>query len=305
MAMPADVRCSTHTCPRFSKGVFPRLVNMADAARHQAQVNHVTGDVHYLLMSLNGRRTLLTVHDCATLERLGGLKRAAFKLIWYTLPVRRAGLVSVVSEATRRELLRHVHCDPAKIRVIHNCVASDFVPAPKKFNDSDPELLHLGTAANKNLERVIEALAGLRCHLNIIGTLTTAQRALLEQQGIRHSNIPRATDAEVVRAYQACDMVVFASAYEGFGLPIVEANATGRPVVTSDLLSMPEVAGKAACLVDPYDCASIRTGVLRVWRDAAYRDSLVQAGLENAKRFTPKAVAEKYASLYRELAAQV
>lgn len=300
--MPGHVECFPHVCPCFSKGIFPRIRNLFDAAKHQAQINHITGDVHYLAVALDKRRTLLTMHDCASLERLSGWRRTVLLWLWYVLPIRRAGLVSVISESTRRELLRHVKCDPSKIRVVPCCVGSDFAPVPKSFDESDPVILQMGTAANKNLERVIEALAGLPCRLNIIGTLTVSQRVRLEQHKIRYTNIPRATDAEVVSAYAACDMVIFASTYEGFGLPIVEANAVGRPVVTSNLLSMPEVAGQAACLVDPFDVEAIRRGILKVWHEADYRDKLVAAGFENVKRFTAKAVAEEYTAIYTELA---
>lgn len=303
-AMPGEVECFPHVCPFFSKGIFPRIRNLLDAAKHQSQINHITGDVHYLALALDGRRTLLTIHDCATLERLRGLRRAVFKLFWFTLPIWRSWLVTVISESTRRELLRHVHCDPAKIRVVHDCVGKDFVPSPKPFNAVEPEILHLGTAANKNLERLAQALVDLPCKLNIIGVLTASQLELLKRCKIQYTNTPRATDAEVVRAFQNCDLVAFVSTYEGFGLPIVEAHAIGRPVITSNILSMPEVAGNAACLVDPFDSNSIRRGVLRVWKDADYRASLIQAGFENVKRFTPKSIAEKYAALYRELATQ-
>jgi glycosyltransferase involved in cell wall biosynthesis len=304
-AMPGQAECFPHVCPCFSKGVFPRIRNLFDAAKHQAQINHITGDVHYLALALHKQRTLLTVLDCASLERLSGWRRTVLLWLWYVLPVRHAGLVSVISESTRRELLRHVKCDPSKIRVVPCCVGNDFVPVPKSFDESDPVILQMGTAANKNLERVIESLAGLPCRLNIIGTLTANQRVRLEQHKIRYMNIPRATDAEVVRAYEECDMVIFASTYEGFGLPIVEANAVGRPIVTSNLLSMPEVAGKAACLVDPFDVEAIRHGILKVWHEADYRDKLVAAGFENVKRFTAKVVAESYVSLYQELAGRV
>jgi glycosyltransferase involved in cell wall biosynthesis len=303
-AMPLDIQCSMHMCPRFSKGVWPRLVNMMDAAKHQTQINHITGDVHYLALALDQRRTLLTIHDCAALERLRGLRRAVFKLLWFTLPIWRSRLVTVISESTRRELLRHTSCNPEKIRVVQNCVDGEFVPAPKPFNAAEPEILHLGTGANKNLERLAQALAGLPCRLNILGQLSRLQEQLLERGKIRYTNIPQATDAEVLRAFQNCDLVAFISTYEGFGLPIIEANAVGRPVVTSNILSMPEVAGEAACLVDPFDVTAIREGILRVWKDAAYRDNLIQAGFENVKRFTPKAIAEQYAALYRELAKQ-
>jgi glycosyltransferase involved in cell wall biosynthesis len=300
-AMPDHVQCSVHTCPFFSKHILPRIRNMLDAAKHQSQINHITGDVHYLALTLDKQRTLLTIHDCASLERLRGLSRAIFKLIWFTVPIRRARLVTVISESTRRELLRHVHCDPAKIRVVHDCVGKDFVPAPKPFNASEPEILQLGTKANKNLELLSKALAGLPCKLNIIGRLTGGQMEVLEQCRIRYTNRPQATNSEVFNAFQSCDLVALTSTYEGFGLPIIEANAVGRPVVTSNILSMPEVAGAAACLVDPLDVASIREGILQVWNDAGFRQRLVLAGFENVKRFSPTAIAAKYAALYEEL----
>jgi glycosyltransferase involved in cell wall biosynthesis len=286
-------------------GIWSRWVNVREAARHQGPINHITGDVHYLAVGLDPRRTLLTIHDCASLERLRGVRLAVFKLFWFTLPIRRAALVTVISESTRQELLRLVRCDAAKIRVVMNCVADEFLPVPKRFNDAQPEILHLGTATNKNLERLVAALTGLPCRLHILGKLSAAQKTVLQQSGLAYVNTPRATDLELVTAFQSCDLVAFASTYEGFGLPIVEANATGRPVVTSHILSMPEVAGDAACLVDPFDVGSIRNGILKVWHDSNYRQSLVAAGFENVKRFRTKHIAAQYAALYAEMAAGV
>lgn len=300
--MPKDIECLPYICPKFSKGVWPRLINTLDAARQQGQVNHITGDVHYLALGLNKQRTVLTIHDCGPLERLRGLRRAVLKLFWFTLPIWRSQMVTVISKSTRQELLRHVRCDAAKIRVVPCCIGNEFVPMPKVFDADEPEILHLGTTANKNLERLVPALAGLPCRLHVVGGLTPAQEALLQGSGLRYLNTPRATDAELVAAFQRCDLVAFVSTYEGFGLPIIEANAIGRPVVTSNLLSMPEVAGNAACLVDPGDVKSIRQGILKVWHEPDYRNNLVAAGFENVKRFTCAAVAAQYAVIYRELA---
>jgi len=303
-AMPGEIACSVHESPCVSKGVVPRVKNVLAARRNQGQVNHITGDVHFLALGLDPHRTLLTIHDCVSLERLHGLKLAVFRWLWYSWPVRRATVVSVISESTRRELLRHVRCDVAKIRVVPNCVGHEFAPSPKPFNAVEPEVLQLGTRINKNLERLTEALTGMSCQLHVVGPLSEVQRGQLERAKIRYRHTPRATDAELVAAYQRCDLLVFASTYEGFGLPIIEAQATGRPVITSDLLSMPEVAGKGAYLVNPRDVASIRAGISKVCNDAAYRDRLISEGFENVKRFTPRAIAAQYVAIYEEIAAR-
>jgi len=82
----------------------------------------------------------------------------------------------------------------------------------------------------------------------------------------------------------------------------VEAQAVGRPVVTSNRCSMPEVAGDAACFVDPESIESIRRGVVRVLEERPYRESLIEKGLENVKRFAPARIAAQYADLYRTIA---
>jgi glycosyltransferase involved in cell wall biosynthesis len=275
---------------------------VVQAARKGGEVNHITGDVHYLATGLEGRRTLLTIHDCAGLERMRGLKRMMFLWGWYVLPMRLAGMVSVVSESTRRELVRHTKCNGSRIRVVHNCVGGEFVFAPKQFNETEPRILAVGTGGNKNLERTISALAGLKCRLQVIGKLSGQQRGLLKEHRVRYTNMVNATSGEVAQAYRDCDLVVFASVYEGFGLPIIEAQATGRPVVTSDWLSMPEVAGAGACLVEPFDAGAIRSGLERAIHDAGYRRHLIGAGLENVKRFGARKIAGQYAELYREIA---
>ena len=86
-------------------------------------------------------------------------------------------------------------------------------------------------------------------------------------------------------------------------MPIVEANVVGRPVVTSDISSMPEVAGNAACLVDPFDSASIRSGIRRVIKDVDYRSKLIANGRVNAERFDANNIAEQYLAIYKEMEA--
>ena len=146
-----------------------------------------------------------------------------------------------------------------------------------------------------------DALRDLPCKLIIIGSLSPEQRDRLEHCAIHYVSHTNLTEKDLIEQYVSADILIFASLYEGFGMPILEAQATGRPVITSNLYSMPEVAGGAACLVDPYDVGAIRAAVLRLCQDDAYREQLVAAGLENVKRFDPATIAGQYAAVYDSL----
>lgn len=299
--MPADIHVSLHANRFLSRGILRRLIDALWASCNQADINHVTGDVHYMTYFLSAKRTILTIHDCVSLQRTTGLKHWLLWLFWYWLPEKRSSMISVISESTRQQVLEYLHCDPIKVRVIHDNVSDEFQPKPKPFSQTCPRLLHIGTKANKNLERHAAAIEGLDCELVIIGPLSDAQEKLLARHQIGYESHFSLSRQELLDQYAHCDLLLFASTYEGFGLPIVEAQAVGRPVVTSNLWSMPEVAGEGACLVDPLDVSSIRNGVERIRTDANYRKKLIEQGFQNVKRFRTSVIAKQYAALYREV----
>jgi len=300
-ALPDDIEYQISIARFESRGLWPRLYNTIEAIFRQSDVNHVTGDVHYLVCFLKKNRTLLTIADCVMLKRLKGMKKLLLFFFWYWLPEKRSALISVISESTKREVLKYLRCDPDKIRVVHCCVSHDFKPFPRVFDAKKPHILQVGTSETKNLLRVAEALKGITCHLQIVGRLSGVQEATLKRFGIEFSTFANISDQQLVEIYKQCDMVIFASTYEGFGLPILEANAVGRPVITGNILSMPEVAGNAACLVDPFNVESIRAGVLRVIKDTGYREQLIQNGFKNIEQFRPEIIAAQYVELYKEL----
>ena len=300
--MPPGYCCEPWICPEFSKGIWPRLRNARAAARVEADVWHVTGDVHYLTYHLPRKRTLLTVHDCVFLHQTRGMRRWLLKKMFFDWAVPRAAIVTVISEATRRELLSLVDVPPQRLRLVPCCVASSFEYVPPRPLPAEPEVLMVGTKANKNLLRMIAALKGLTCKVHIVGELDVGLVAAVQAAGVEFRNSPELDHAGMVEAYRACDLVGFVSTYEGFGLPIIEAQATGRPVVTSNTSSMPEACGGAAMLVDPLQVASIHQGFRRVLNDHSLRADLISRGRTNAALYDARRVTRMYLDIYSELA---
>lgn len=302
--MPADCEVTSCPAPEASAGMLPRWRNVRHAAQQTADVHHIVGDSHYLAFGLPPEKTVLTIHDCAALNRLTGLKRALLKYFWFTGPMRRAAAVTAISEASKEELRQWVGALADKVTVVPDCVFDDFEYAPKRFNEKAPVVLQIGTKENKNFERAAEAVAAAGCQLHVVGDLAPEQRALCGRLGLPYCALGVVSDEALVQAFRRCDIVVFASLYEGFGLPVLEAQATGRPVITSRISSLPEAAGEGALLVNPYSTEEIHAAILRIKGDASLRKSLVEKGLINVERFRPEAVAARYAEIYRAVAAE-
>lgn len=280
---------------------FGRLLYILIKKRRNA-ICHITGDEHYLLLFLNRSKAILTIHDINHYENdLKGLKKVMYRLFWLEIPIRKAKIVTTISNHTKQKLLDNFKINPKRIAVVYNPLCPAFYERTKLFSSDLPNILCIGTAENKNLNRLIIAIENITCTLTIVGKISNNIFLDLKRRNIRYINYTNVSNEELIEIYYKSDIVSFISLEEGFGLPIIEAQAIGRPVITSSISSMPEVAGEGALLVNPFIISEIRNAILRIINEADLREKLIEAGRVNIKRFRPEIIAEEYMKLYKRL----
>jgi len=300
--LPDFVKYSIKTSKYYSQGLFPRIYNVLEAFFRQEGINHVTGDINYIGLLLKKKKTIQTILDCIYMQNNTGLKMMIYRLFWIRIPARRSRFITTISEASKLEIVMHAKCDPDKVKVIPIALSPVFKPVGRSYRWSKPRILMVGSAPNKNQVRMITALEGIDCRIQLVGKFEQEIKDLLEFYKMDYIYQSGFTIDQMYKAYQETDILMFASTYEGFGMPLIEAQATGVIPVTSNISSMPEVAGEGgAVFVDPYDVQSIREGVLKAIQDQKLRQSIHEKGLENIKRFEPRRISEMYLELYKQI----
>lgn len=280
-----------------------RFKSIFKAKKFQGDVNHITGDVNFLAYGLQGSKTIITIHDIGHYEKtLKGWKKIIYKYLWLVWPMKKVKIVTTISEFTKTQIIKYFNISAEKIFVVHNPCPVNFTYKPRPFNKVKPNILQIGSGHNKNIFRLIEALKGIPCVLTLIRKPDARIEDLLMEHSIAYKWLSNLTYDEVAQQYEECDIVFFASEYEGFGIPILEANATGRAVITGNVTAMPEIAGNAACIVDPFDVNAIRDGITKLIENDIYRNQLIANGIENIKRFELGYIAGQYLDLYKKIA---
>lgn len=286
--------------PNYSlKGLWKNIQKARTAVKvKQYDIVHITGTENYLIPFLCKHKLVVTVHDIGFFTNEWPSLKALFKYILFVRVLRKATKVTFISETTKDIAQKYVSINPNQILVIANPIGKEFVFTSKSLNKNKPVILHMGTNFNKNLDRTIEAIRGMNCTLRIVGNVSNDQLLTMKKYGIDFSVVQGLTDKQVIEEYQNCDIVNFPSLQEGFGMPIIEGQATGRVVITSNLQPMKGIAGNGAILVDPTDVDSIRNGYKIAMTNY---DEIVKLGCENVKRFSLDLITRKYLTVYKNL----
>lgn len=289
--------------PYAGAGISAIIKNIYFARKHRGDINHITGDVHYIALG-TGYKTLITIHDIQSIIKGGWIARTIKKWFWFNIPLLIARKVSVISSFTKNELIKLCPFTKKKISIVNNPVNDLQIISPivfHKTNLTKKTILHVGTKTNKNLEGVLRAITNLPVRLIIIGAMTKEQKLLAESSGVEYENYYNLPYSKVLELYALADMVTFPSFYEGFGMPILEANLARIPVLASDIEVLHEVAGNAAYFVDPYSIDEIRQGIIELMNNEKLKETLIVNGEKNVTRFSPQNIANQYKLLYNQL----
>lgn len=284
-----------HRLPARVNGLLRKIANNLDRfavtplklAGKRADVVHVVdpGNVVYLPF-LRHRRSIVTVHDMIPyLARDGKLpgwqptRTGRWLLNRITTRLAKVDHIICVSNATRRDLLNYVDISEKHVSVIHNAVFQPMEPASIEacadlrtrlsLPSDAPLILHVGRNFYKNRETVFEVASRVQqerpdVHLVVLGELTSELEACAERlgRGEKLHVLTHVMRADMATLYTTASVLLFPSLYEGFGLPVLEAQMCGTPVVCSNAASLTEVATESSILCDPHDVKGLTGAVL-------------------------------------------
>ncbi|ABR55980.1 MAG: hypothetical protein PWP15_87 [Methanothermococcus sp.] len=275
-----------------------------------------------LFTKLKNQLKIITVYDVIPLqfpETYAKITVFRYKLL-FSKTLNTSNKIISISHHTKQDLIKHFKISEDKIKVIHLAANENYKPLKEneinnikqKYNLNYPFILYVGTLEpRKNIPNLLKALYKLKKHsikhkLVITGKkgwkyksiFETIEKLNLQKDVIFTGYVP---DEDLPALYNAADLFVYPSLYEGFGLPPLEAMQCGTPVITSNTSSLPEVVGDAGIMVNPYDVDELANKMYEVLTNDGIREELSKKGIERAKLFSWKKCAEEHLKVYEEV----
>lgn len=324
---PEDVEYVRSLGPRFEAwpdgsanySIREQLTVPLDLRRARVQLFHAP---HYVVPPLTTCPVIVTIHDCIHLRFPQYLPNRVAHLYARTfmgIAAQRARRILTVSQASKDDICHYLKTPAARIDVIPNGLDTRFLTPDEgnvarvreRFMLDAPFILYAGNIKpHKNVDRLIEAFARLRrdghqdLKLLIIGDELSKYPSLrrLVHRHHLHTHVRFfgfVSDETLAALYRLASVFVFPSLYEGFGFPPLEAMASGTPVITSNVSSLPEVVGDAALLVDPLNPDAIADAMALVLTDTRLRREMIARGQERARAFSWTEAATRTLAAYR------
>ncbi len=300
----------------------PRAVSRLDADIFHV-IDQCEAHIAYRLHQAN-KPVVVTCHDLVQFvypeilrdqSRIPALSLAMWK--YAVGGMKSADHIISVSSNTAQDVNRMLGINLDQITVVLNGSNPEFRVLPydevaeirDKFGRSPDSfcMLNVGsTHQRKNILTVLKVLKMLRsqgfpiCLWRTGGDFSKEQKAFIQEHNLSEYiyDLGSPNKERLIQIYNAADVLVAPSLYEGFGLTVVEAMACGTPVITSNVSSLPEVVDNAAILVDPFNVEAISKSILKLQKDSQYRQQLIEKGLARAKFFSWLKTAEQVARVY-------
>lgn len=275
---------------------------------------------HFIFPIFNSGKLILTIHDLTPLlfSDIFPLKARIYMKTMIWLSKFKADKIITVSKNTKDDLVEIFNYNPEKIVVIYNGVDSSYriindekliYDVKDKYDTGEEFLLYVGNIKpHKNIPSLLKALDKLNKNnkLVIVGKRDNAYDEIFDV--IKEHDLSDrviftgfVSDEDLILLYNAATLFVYPSLYEGFGLPPLEAMASGTPVITSNLSSLPEVVGDAAITVDPYNINELANEINNVLSDKELQKVMINKGLKRAKEFTWEKTACETIKVYEEV----
>ncbi len=332
------VEVAPHPIDRHSSSLFLRIKKYYERFwRFPQLVEHQQADIFHIIDHSEGhivnwlkkvdKPVVVTCHDlinCFYGDNLQGSVKIPFisNGMWLksVKAMRNADRVVTVSSVTAKDTNKILNIQPEHISVVPNAVEPIFKVLPtdraeifrQQNGVSSSEICLLNVGSNhprKNISTILNVVKilkekGISIKFWKAGAdFTDDDKKFIETQSLENevSYIGQPEKPTLVEIYNAADILIAPSLHEGFGITILEAMACGTPVITSNVSAMPEVAGDAGILVEPTNSQEIADAVEKLYKDAAYRQKLVEKGLARVKSFTWEKSAEQIAQIYEQL----
>lgn len=303
-----NVQVKSITCPYTNEGIINKLRNIIWISKYRNEYVHFAGDLGYLSIFRKRKSYLITILDLGMPGKYTGFKKFILDHIWYKQAVRRSFKSIAISEFTKRsicELFSHPNNIETKIQTIGCPVNLSLEAAERDMRfpidqNSKLKVLQIATSQhNKNISNSISALIGKNVEYHFVGLLKKEDEILLKKNFINYQVYKNISEELLRCLYKTCHLLLFPSLYEGFGMPIIEAQAHNCLVLTSNISPMKEVAGDGAILVNPYSIDSISKGIDQIISLPEIQEKLREKGNKNSRKYTPEIIGGMYIKEYK------